>query len=47
VTATYQYDVFGAVQATTGTAATAYRFTGQQADAGTGLISLRARYDGA
>jgi RHS repeat-associated protein len=44
VTAAYQYDVFGAVRASTGAATSAYGFTGQQADAATGLVYLRARY---
>jgi RHS repeat-associated protein len=44
VTATFQYDAFGAVRASTGTATTAFGFTGQQADAGSGLTYLRARY---
>jgi RHS repeat-associated protein len=44
VTATFAYDVFGAVRASTGTATTGFGFTGQQADAGTGLMYLRARY---
>jgi RHS repeat-associated protein len=44
VTATYAYDVFGALRASTGTGSTEYRFTGQQADAPTGFQYLRARY---
>jgi RHS repeat-associated protein len=44
VTATYEYDVFGAVRASTGTASSEYRFTGQQEEAATGLLYLRARY---
>jgi RHS repeat-associated protein len=44
ITATLGYDVFGAVRATTGTATTEYRFTGQQDDAALGYTYLRARY---
>jgi len=33
VTATYKYDVFGAVRSQSGTGNTEYRFTGQQDDA--------------
>ncbi len=44
VTATYAYDVFGALRSSTGTGATEFRFTGQQQDASTGLTFLRARY---
>lgn len=43
VTDTYQYDVFGAVRARTGTSANEFTFTGEQTD-GTGLQYLRARY---
>jgi len=42
VTATYQYDVFGAVRTHTG-ASTEWSFTGEQNDP-TGLEYLRARY---
>jgi RHS repeat-associated protein len=44
VTATYEYDVYGDVRASSGTTSTEYRFTGQQAEAATGLVYLRARY---
>jgi RHS repeat-associated protein len=44
VTATYDYDVFGALRASTGTASTDYRFTGQQDDPTLGMQYLRARY---
>ncbi|MFN8526492.1 MAG: RHS repeat-associated core domain-containing protein [Chloroflexota bacterium] len=44
VTATYEYDVFGALRASTGAGATAFRYTGQQTDSATGLVYLRARY---
>ncbi|HLF77753.1 MAG TPA: RHS repeat-associated core domain-containing protein [Dehalococcoidia bacterium] len=41
---TYDYDVFGAVLASTGSQANAFKFTGEQADSSTGLEYLRARY---
>jgi RHS repeat-associated protein len=44
VTATYDYDAFGALRASTGTGATEYRFTGQEEDAALGYQYLRARY---
>jgi RHS repeat-associated protein len=44
VRATLAYDAFGAVRATSGAAATEYRFTGQQDDAALGYAYLRARY---
>ncbi len=47
VTDTFVYDAFGAVTARTGTTATAWKFTGEQADDGsgdTGYYFLRARY---
>ncbi|MCL4464729.1 MAG: malectin domain-containing carbohydrate-binding protein [Chloroflexi bacterium] len=44
VVATYDYDVFGAPRAGTGTGSTEYRFTGQQDDASLGYQYLRARY---
>jgi RHS repeat-associated protein len=44
VTATYDYDAFGALRASTGTGATEYRFTGQQEDTALGYQYLRARY---
>ena len=44
VTATYKYDVFGAVRSQSGTGNTEYRFTGQQDDATLGYTYLRARY---
>lgn len=47
VTDTFVYDVFGAVKTRTGTSATAWKFTGEQADDGTGdsgYYFLRARY---
>ncbi|MER5636654.1 RHS repeat-associated core domain-containing protein [Kitasatospora sp. NPDC002227] len=40
----YFYTPYGAVAAHNGTVTTALRFNGQYADAGTGLIYLRARY---
>jgi hypothetical protein len=36
VTETFVYDVFGAVKTRTGTTATQWKFTGEQADDGTG-----------
>jgi RHS repeat-associated protein len=46
LTASYAYDVFGALRSATGTDATAYRFTGQQEEAALGAYYLRARsYD--
>jgi RHS repeat-associated protein len=46
MTATYQYDVFGAVKAQTGTADTGWRFTGELQDptVGRSPYYLRARY---
>jgi RHS repeat-associated protein len=44
VTATYAYDAFGALRASTGTGATEFRFAGQQDDAALGYQYLRARY---
>jgi RHS repeat-associated protein len=44
ITATFDYDAFGALRASTGTGATEYRFTGQQDDPALGLQYLRARY---
>ncbi|MCJ7831029.1 MAG: RHS repeat-associated core domain-containing protein, partial [Dehalococcoidia bacterium] len=44
MTATYQYDAFGAVKTKTGDGDTAYRFTGELQDAESGMYYLRARY---
>ena len=44
VVKTYQYDVFGAVRAQTGTQPNEFTFTGEQNDS-SGLEYLRARYD--
>ncbi len=44
VVATYKYDIFGAVRASTGSGSAEYRFTGQQDDATLGYTYLRARY---
>ena len=44
ITATYKYDVFGAVRSSTGTGFTEYRFTVEQDDAALGYTYLRARY---
>lgn len=44
ITATYKYDVFGAIRSSSGTGSTEYRFTGQQDDAISGYTYLRARY---
>jgi RHS repeat-associated protein len=47
VTDTFVYDAFGTISARTGTTATAWKFTGEQADDGsgdTGYYFLRARY---
>jgi RHS repeat-associated protein len=44
VTGTYQFDVFGAVCASTGTASSDYRFSGQQQEVSSGLTYLRARF---
>ncbi|HLF77756.1 MAG TPA: RHS repeat-associated core domain-containing protein [Dehalococcoidia bacterium] len=41
---TYDYDVFGAVRASTGAQANEFKFTGEQADSSTGMEYLRARY---
>jgi RHS repeat-associated protein len=43
VVKTYQYDVFGAIRAQTGTQPNEFTFTGEQVD-GSGLQYLRARY---
>ena len=44
VVATYQYDVFGAVRASTGSSDNVFQFTGEQLDPESGLYFLRARY---
>jgi RHS repeat-associated protein len=44
VTATYTYDVFGAVKSSTGPGSTEFRFAGQQDDPALGYQYLRARY---
>jgi RHS repeat-associated protein len=44
VTDAYTYDAFGTTVSETGTTENAYRFTGEQQDAETGLQYLRARY---
>jgi len=44
VAGTYTYDAFGAVRSQTGGSGNSFTFTGEQADADTGLIFLRARY---
>jgi RHS repeat-associated protein len=44
VTDTYDYEAFGELTSQTGTTKNAYRFTGEQWDAETGLTYLRARY---
>jgi RHS repeat-associated protein len=44
VTATYKYDVFGAVKSSTGPGSTEFRFAGQQDDLALGYQYLRARY---
>jgi RHS repeat-associated protein len=44
VTDTYEYDVFGAVRASTGSSSNPFQFTGQQTDADSDLQYLRARY---
>lgn len=46
MTATYQYDAFGALKTKTGAGDTAYRFTGELQDpqVARGLYYLRARY---
>jgi RHS repeat-associated protein len=41
---TYDYDVFGAVRASTGSEPNEFKFTGEQVDSSTGLDYLRARY---
>jgi RHS repeat-associated protein len=41
---TYDYDVFGAVRASSGSQPNEFRFTGEQADDSTALEYLRARY---
>jgi RHS repeat-associated protein len=40
----YDYDVFGALRATTGTQPNSFTYTGEQTDTSTGLQYLRARY---
>jgi len=42
--ATYAYDAFGNLLATTGTLANPFRYTGREFDAETGLHFYRARY---
>ncbi|HEU5314746.1 MAG TPA: RHS repeat-associated core domain-containing protein [Chloroflexota bacterium] len=44
ITAAYQYDVFGALRASSGTGSSEYRYTGQQQEAASGLTYLRARF---
>ena len=46
MTATYEYDVFGAMKSQTGTSGNAWRFTGEANDTGVGRSPyyLRARY---
>lgn len=44
VVATYQYDVFGAVRASTGSSGNAFQFTGEQFDPESGFYYLRARF---
>ena len=44
VSATYKYDVFGAVRSSTGTGSTEYKYTGEQDDPTLGYTYLRARY---
>jgi RHS repeat-associated protein len=44
VTNSYEYDVFGAIRANTGSQANAAGFTGELADPSTGLYFLRSRY---
>ena len=43
-TAGYSYDVFGATRSVTGSASTAFLFTGEQRDDDTSFYYLRARY---
>ncbi len=42
--ATYEYDAFGAIRNQTGTAANAFKYTGEQHDSGTDMYYLRARH---
>lgn len=42
--ASYSYDAFGALRGQSGTMGNAFTYTGQQFDAETGLLYLRARY---
>lgn len=42
--AEYEYDAYGGIRSQTGTAVNDIQFTGEQYDADTGLIYLRARY---
>jgi len=44
ITDTYEYDVFGAVRASTGSSTNPWLFTGEQHDSDSGLQFLRARY---
>jgi len=44
VTDTYDFDEFGSQIMSQGTTPNAYRYTGQQSDADSGLLYLRARY---
>ncbi len=44
VTATYAYDVFGAIRSQSGSSANEWLFTGEQRDARTQFYYLRARY---
>jgi len=44
IVASYKYDIFGAVRASTGSGSAEYRFTGQQDDATLGYTYLWARY---
>jgi YD repeat-containing protein len=44
VVATYTYDAYGAVTASTGTASTPFQYAGQYTDGESGLQYLRARY---
>ena len=43
-TASYAYDVFGALRSATGSATNHFLFTGEQSDDETGLVYLRTRY---
>jgi hypothetical protein len=42
----YDYDVFGAIRASSGSEPNVFKFTGEQTDSTTGLQYLRARYYG-